>query len=293
MKGIDVSTLQGVIDWGKVADSGVKFAMIKATQGRGEGAATRLLRRFTDSRFKRNIEAASAAGLACGVYHYMTAKTEYEAIEEAEYFCSVIKPYRDRIALWAAVDVESEMYLTGIGRYELASIVEQFMLTVKKRGFKPMLYTNPNYLKYRLPDGAFDRANIWLAHYNVAKPMEVPNTQMWQKGTDRVPGVPGVCDVNEGYFSEAIPAISRLAALGVIDTPAFWYDHYDEPEYLGEFLVKSADKITVAGEAYSDITIAVERLNSVGIVNTPAYWIANAPKYEHVTELICKIGGCV
>ena len=49
MKGIDVSTLQGVIDWKRVAGSGIEFAMIKATQGRGEGAATRHMRRFTDS----------------------------------------------------------------------------------------------------------------------------------------------------------------------------------------------------------------------------------------------------
>lgn len=33
MKGIDVSTLQGVIDWARV---GVDFAMIKATQGRDD-----------------------------------------------------------------------------------------------------------------------------------------------------------------------------------------------------------------------------------------------------------------
>lgn len=32
MKGIDVSTLQGVIDWSRVSTD---FAMIKATQGRG------------------------------------------------------------------------------------------------------------------------------------------------------------------------------------------------------------------------------------------------------------------
>ena len=37
MNGIDVSTLQGVIDW-QTAGKGIDFAMNKATQGRGEGA---------------------------------------------------------------------------------------------------------------------------------------------------------------------------------------------------------------------------------------------------------------
>ena len=62
MKGIDVSTLQGHIDWQRVVDDGIDFAMIKATQGRGEGATTRHLRRFRDSRFAENIVGASAAG---------------------------------------------------------------------------------------------------------------------------------------------------------------------------------------------------------------------------------------
>lgn len=293
MKGIDVSTLQGVIDWGKVKASGYEFAMIKATQGRGEGVATRLLRRFTDGKFKRNIEAAAKAGIACGVYHYMTAKDEYEAVEEAEYFCSIIAPYRDRITLWAAVDVESEMYLSGIARYELASIVEQFMLTVKKRGFKPMLYTNPNYLKYRLPDGAFDRADIWLAHYGVPKPMAVPNTRIWQKGTDRVSGVNGVCDVNEGYFSEAIPAICRLASLGVIGSPAYWCEHYGDVRYLDELFIKTEAVIKDPSESKMAFEAALGRLQAAGIINTPEYWRGVANKLQYLPDLICKLGGAV
>ena len=43
LRGIDVSTLQGTIAWSRVKRAGVDFAMIKATQGRGEGAATRHL----------------------------------------------------------------------------------------------------------------------------------------------------------------------------------------------------------------------------------------------------------
>ena len=61
--GIDVYTGQGVIDWRKVADSGISFAMIKASQGRGETRATKNLRSFTDSRFAYNIAEASKAGL--------------------------------------------------------------------------------------------------------------------------------------------------------------------------------------------------------------------------------------
>ena len=82
--GIDVYTGQGVIDWRKVADSGISFAMIKASQGRGETRATKNLRSFTDSRFAYNIAEASKAGLMVGVWHWLTAQSVAEAIEEAE-----------------------------------------------------------------------------------------------------------------------------------------------------------------------------------------------------------------
>ena len=101
LKGIDVSTLQGAIDWSRVS---ADFAMIKATQGRGQGAVTRLLYRFTDSKFKTNI---TKCPVPCGVYHYFTATDKSKALDEIDYYCSIIEPYRSRIKLWAALDVES------------------------------------------------------------------------------------------------------------------------------------------------------------------------------------------
>ena len=53
--GIDVSALQGRINW---STAGVDFAMVKATQGRGETKATLGLRVFTDRRFRENVENA-------------------------------------------------------------------------------------------------------------------------------------------------------------------------------------------------------------------------------------------
>ena len=194
MKGIDVSTLQGNIDWSRVS---ADFAMIKATQGRGQGAVTRLLSRFTDSKFKRNI-----ANCRCpaGVYHYFTAQDKAKATAEADYFCSIIEQYRGRIKLWAALDVES-FYLDGLGKTELTSIVMTALERIEARGFKPMLYTNPNYIRYRFEPHAFDEYDIWLAHYGVSKPYSVPNMKIWQYGTTRTDGISTDVDADYGYFA--------------------------------------------------------------------------------------------
>lgn len=200
LKGIDVSTLQGVIDWKKVREAGVDFAMIKATQGRGESASTKNLLTFTDSRFLSNLNAATAAGIACGVYHYFTATTTDECDREAEYFLTTIRPYREKISLWAAVDVESEIYLSSLSRTKLTALAKRFMRTVTNAGFHAMLYANPDFLLHRFTVNAFDKFDIWLAHWGVSKPYSGVNPKIWQFGVGRIDGINSDVDHNYGYF---------------------------------------------------------------------------------------------
>jgi GH25 family lysozyme M1 (1,4-beta-N-acetylmuramidase) len=60
--GIDVSGHQDVIDWKRVADDGITFAYIKATEG-GD---------FVDDRFRENWRNAGTAALDRGAYHFFT-----------------------------------------------------------------------------------------------------------------------------------------------------------------------------------------------------------------------------
>jgi len=59
--GIDVSHYNGVIDWAKVADSGVKFAYIKCTDGPT----------WEDPRWGFNTVGARRAGIKIGSYHFL------------------------------------------------------------------------------------------------------------------------------------------------------------------------------------------------------------------------------
>ena len=199
MNGIDVYTGQGIIDWRTVALT-QGFAMIKASQGRGETHATEHLRIFTDSKFVRNITEASKTKMKLGVWHWMTARSVTEAIYEADYFLDVIAPYRDRITLWAAADVESDRYLGDLGKSELTEITRAFLERIQRAGYRSMLYTNPNFLKYRFTKNAFNDTDIWLAHYGVKKPMQVPHLKIWQHSAGRVPGIGTDVDLDTGYF---------------------------------------------------------------------------------------------
>ena len=76
--GIDVSAHQQEIDWQRVAESGVQFAILRVGyRGYTEGAIQE------DTYFEQNLEGAIDAGLDVGVYFFSQAIDEQEAREEA------------------------------------------------------------------------------------------------------------------------------------------------------------------------------------------------------------------
>jgi lysozyme len=62
VRGIDVSSYQGRIDWGQLRGEGLDFVYVKATEG-GD---------FTDPAYAGNVAGARAAGLRVGAYHFFT-----------------------------------------------------------------------------------------------------------------------------------------------------------------------------------------------------------------------------
>ena len=199
-KGVDVYVGQGTIDWKQVKADGVEFVMIKASQGWTESGTGYEYRLFRDRNFATNLIGAYNAGIKCGVYHYFTAETDSQVVEEAIFLLNTINPYKDRISLWVAVDVESPKHCGNQLKSELTARVKKFMEIIKKAGYKVMLYTNPNYLKYKFVPNAFNDCDIWLAHYNVSKPYAVKNLKMWQYGLGTVKGIGTKCDMDKGYF---------------------------------------------------------------------------------------------
>lgn len=215
LRGIDVSTHQGTVDWDEVAGAGQSFAIVKATQGRSE--ATAGLRNFTDSKFKRNITEAHRIGLRVGVYHYLTAQTVGEAMEEADYFLSVITPYKHLIDLWAVVDVESK-YLPK-DKTLLTQIVNTFCSCLVTAELEPMVYTNPDFLKNRLNDISY--WPLWLALWrsktNVPKIADYPSMKLWQWGGEKIDGINGNVDANFAIVD--LPQIKEEPAPAPVQKP--------------------------------------------------------------------------
>lgn len=192
--GVDVSVYQGNIDWEKVKDSGVDFAIIRVG-GRGWGSEGNL---FADKHFEKNIEGALAAGLPVGVYFFSQAITEEEALEEANYTLDQIKQYD--ITYPVVFDWEriggSETRTYGLSTEKLCSLANLFCQTIEDAGYKPMIYFNSycGYVKYDLSE--IMQYELWFAQYS-STPSFYYNFQMWQyTSSGQVNGIPGKVDLN-------------------------------------------------------------------------------------------------
>ena len=72
-KGIDVSKWQGEINWSRVKNSGIQFAMLRSSFGWGAS--------YNDNFFEYNYRNAKDVGIAVGAYHFSYATTPEEAIK--------------------------------------------------------------------------------------------------------------------------------------------------------------------------------------------------------------------
>lgn len=250
VNGIDVSYANGYIDWKKVAASGRRFAMIKATQGRAVSSNSYL---FADRLFAQNVTGAKAAGMDVGVYHYLTAKTVKEAQVEADHFIETIEPYKDKINLYAAVDVEEDKYLPK-NKALLTEIVNAFCAAVKAAGYDPCVYTNPAYLTSRLND--VSKWPLWLACWNKSDTLpkgyeravvwqhtvvgsEYDVKKGWAQQVGSVPGVSGAIDLNRGYYTTAAKPVP------VVEPPKPSLKIGDKVKVVKNILYGSAKKFTV------------------------------------------------
>jgi lysozyme len=80
VKCIDVSHHQGEIDWRQVAGAGVIAMIHKATEGTS----------FTDDMCSPNFVAATAAGIACCTYHWLSPGSD--PIDQMEFYLETVDP---------------------------------------------------------------------------------------------------------------------------------------------------------------------------------------------------------
>lgn len=222
MKGIDVSKHQKVIDWKQVKSAGIKFAMIRAGYGVNS----------MDECFQANIKGALENGIKVGVYWFIYARNEAEAIKNAQMFDAVIKGFKNQITLktWCDYEYDTDRYSRDSGiaptKESRTKIVRAFCDKMSALGYEVGVYANPDYLRNYFGD--LKKYPLWLAHYTTESD-KYCDCEIWQyTSKGKVAGISGNVDMNIFYGEIVVPKVEP--------------EYYDTPEFT---LIDSLNKIGV------------------------------------------------
>ena len=193
LRGIDVSKYQGNINWSAVKSSGIDFAIIRAGyRGYGTGALVE------DSKFKANIQGATAAGIPVGVYFYSQAVTEEEAREEALMVIGLVKGYKISYPIY----FDTEKVAGDTGRADGLSAAQRtacavaFCETIRAAGYTAGVYSYRDWFYYSLNYANISKYRIWIAQYRSTLDFKY-NYQIWQyTSSGSVNGISGRVDMN-------------------------------------------------------------------------------------------------
>lgn len=195
--GIDISKWNGEIDWDRVRDAGVEFAIIRAGY---RGSVTGSL--VEDPYFEANIKGATASGIPVGVYFFTQAVNEVEAVEEASAVLQMVQEYNLDYPVF--IDTEGaggNGRADGLDAENRTLVCEAFCRTVENAGYRAGVYGSRNWYNNRLYTERLDNDYcIWLAEYR-SVPLYQGYYQMWQyTSRGEVDGISGNVDMDISYY---------------------------------------------------------------------------------------------
>lgn len=186
-KGIDVSQWNGDINWTKVKNTDVDYAIIRCGYGTD-------LTYQDDKKWKTNADACTANGIPFGVYLYSYADTVEKARSEAEHVLRLVKGYNLSYPIF--YDLEEQSVRDRLSKAEIAQIAKTFCDTIKAAGYKVGVYANLDWFNNYLTDSVFDNYDKWVAQWNHNCTYEKDYT-MWQcTATGVVDGISGDVDID-------------------------------------------------------------------------------------------------
>ena len=200
IKGIDVSEFQGSIDWAKVKNDGVEFAILKL------GNIYDIDANYKDSKFDTNYKNARANGIKVGAYIYNYCNTldnlkkgldwAFEKLANKELDLPFYLDMEDKTIAVETVD-------------SLTKQCNEFAKLVKEKGYRAGVYANVNWLKNELNPSKFDKnLSVWVAQYYKECQYE-GKYDIWQyTSSGKVSGVSGNCDMNYLYNEDIMEETS-------------------------------------------------------------------------------------
>ena len=189
-KGIDVSYHNGTIDWKRVKQSEVEYAIIRCGYGTNDKSQD-------DKKWEENVKGCTDNNIPYGVYLYSYADTVEKASSEADHAIRLLQGKKFKYPVY--YDLEEDAIRKRLSKTEIANIAKTFCNKLSAKGYTVGIYANKDWFTNYLTDSCFNNWTKWVAQYNT-----VCNYQgkydMWQcSSTGSVPGISGNVDLNYSY----------------------------------------------------------------------------------------------
>ena len=165
VKGVDVSSYQGKIDWDVIASQGVSFAFIKATEGST----------FVDKNFAYNFEEAQKSRLSVGAYHFFSYDSS--GVTQAENFINTVIPFEGMLPPVIDVEFYGDKERNPPAREQVSEQLKVMLdLLEKHYNQKPIIYaTEKSYELYLSND--YEEYDIWIR--NVISKPKLSDDRKW------------------------------------------------------------------------------------------------------------------
>lgn len=180
VRGIDVSSHNGNIDFSKVRADGYEFVFIKASEGSD----------FRDKNFQTNYTKARKAGIKTGAYHFF--RFDKDGVDQAINFLKAVD--NRKLDLGLAVDVEQQGNPEGIDKELITERLTAMAEYLYLKGYRVTFYTNKTGYEEFLME-SFPGYPLWICSFS-EHPIDADWTYWQYDHHGKVNGIKGDVDLN-------------------------------------------------------------------------------------------------
>ncbi len=168
VRGVDLSSYQGTVDWDVLSAQNISFAFIKATEGSS----------LVDPQFQENWAAAARTDLRIGAYHFFSFESSGE--KQAELFCNTVGAVPGMLP--PVIDVEFYGGFRSEKDIDVAAVKRELRVLVDilcaEYGMKPIIYASASTYDAIVRDD-FSDCDLWYRSVYSRIPSDVKWT-FWQ-----------------------------------------------------------------------------------------------------------------
>lgn len=185
-KGIDISVYQPNVDYKKLKEQGIEFAIIRCGYGR--------MIFQKDNKFEEHYKGLKDAGIKVGCYLYSYADNINDGKNEAQNCINIIKGKEFEIGVF--YDLEDKITSKNLNKSQITQIAKDFCNIIENAGYKAGVYANLDWFNNKINVKELENYYIWLAQWTDKYTANF-RVDFWQYTSNgKILGINGCVDMN-------------------------------------------------------------------------------------------------